>query len=134
MNGTVREWIDKAESDYEVAQLAMSAAGRPHCDAVCFHAQQCVEKLMKGVLVHIGMKPPRTHNLVALSDLLARNCAGWTSSSRELRFLTKGAGTLRYPGTTSDPGDAASALSICTRLRGRLLQLFQANGDAEPEN
>jgi len=47
MNGTVREWIDKAESDYEVAQLAMSAAGRPHCDAVCFHAQQCVEKLMR---------------------------------------------------------------------------------------
>lgn len=52
MNGTVREWLDKAEGDYRVAKRELRAAERPNYDAVCYHAQQCVEKLMKAVLVH----------------------------------------------------------------------------------
>ena len=52
MNGTVKEWIDKAEGDFDIAQLALRAPGRPHYDAVCFHCQQCVENLLKAVLLH----------------------------------------------------------------------------------
>ena len=49
MNGTVREWIDKAEGDFDVAGLVLRAELRPNYDAVCFHCQQCIEKLLKAV-------------------------------------------------------------------------------------
>ena len=44
----------------------LAAARQPKHDAVCFHAQQCVEKLMKALLIHLGLDPPRTHNLMLL--------------------------------------------------------------------
>jgi len=45
MNGSVKEWIAKAEGDFDVAQLALRSDLRPNYDAVCFHAQQCVENI-----------------------------------------------------------------------------------------
>lgn len=36
----------------------------------CFHAQQAVEKAMKGMLVAKGKPCPKTHDLVHLNDLL----------------------------------------------------------------
>ena len=125
LNGTVKEWIAKAEDDFDIAQLAMRAPDRPHYDAVCFHSQQCVEKLMKDLLIHLGVKPPRTHSLAALDELLTQTSPGWTWPPAELRFLTKGAGALRYPGATAERDDAVRATAICTRLREALLKLLQ---------
>ena len=48
MNDTVKEWIQKAEKDYATATRELAALEQPNYDAVCFHAQQCIEKLMKG--------------------------------------------------------------------------------------
>jgi len=47
MNATVKEWIDKAEGDYATAGREMQATISPNDDAVCYHAQQCIGKLMK---------------------------------------------------------------------------------------
>ena len=52
MNATVREWITKAEADYWTASRELQVSERPNYDAVCFHAQQCIEKLTKEVLFH----------------------------------------------------------------------------------
>lgn len=43
------EWIRKAEEDCRVANREMEAEP-PSFNAVCFHAQQCVEKYLKAVL------------------------------------------------------------------------------------
>lgn len=53
MKRTTREWVDKAEGDATVAEREL-AAPNPVSDAVCFHAQQCVEKYLKGVLEERG--------------------------------------------------------------------------------
>jgi len=129
MNEVIREWIDKAEGDYDVAQLALRAA-KPHHDAVCFHAQQCVEKLMKALLIHHGIQPPRIHNLVALDEVLVQLNPGWVCPAAELRFLNKGAGALRYPGARAERDDAVHAMTICTRLRETLLNLLA--GEKQP--
>ena len=50
MNEVVREWIDKAEGDYLTATREVGA-DPPNYDAACFHAQQCIEKLLKGLLI-----------------------------------------------------------------------------------
>lgn len=58
MNATVREWIAKAEGDYNTAQRELGIVDSPNYDAVCFHAAQAVEKLMKALLIHLGVVPP----------------------------------------------------------------------------
>lgn len=76
MNATVREWVSKAEGDYWTAQRELHPTGIPNLDAVCFHAEQCVEKLMKALLIHLSVSPPRSHDLVALDRLLSPACPG----------------------------------------------------------
>ena len=55
MNATVKEWIAKAEADFSTATRELQAAESPNFDAVCFHAQQCAEKLMKALLIHLSV-------------------------------------------------------------------------------
>jgi len=46
MNPLTLEWVQKAEADYAAA-CWLDQATTPVHDAVCFHAQQCVEKYLK---------------------------------------------------------------------------------------
>ncbi len=48
MNDLVREWIEKAEGDYRVALRESQVTDEPSWDAVCFHAQQSIEKYDPG--------------------------------------------------------------------------------------
>ena len=59
MNATVKEWVAKAEGDYRAAERELHPTGTPNLDAVCFHAEQCAEKLMKALLIHLGVTPRR---------------------------------------------------------------------------
>jgi HEPN domain-containing protein len=69
MNPLTLEWVQKAEVDFESAQL-LSLAANPLHDAVCFHAQQCIEKYLKARLQEAGVRFPRTHDLEELLDLV----------------------------------------------------------------
>ena len=128
MNETVREWVAKAQADYATARRELQATEEPNYDAVCFHAQQSVEKLMKGLLIHFGIVPPRTHDLAELNRLLTRARAGWSWPAEELRFLTRASLDFRYPGESADRAEAAGALDIATRLRDKLPALFGESG------
>ena len=125
MNGTVREWIEKAGSDYRVCVRELTVREGASPDAICFHAQQCIEKLIKGLLVHHKTKPPLTHNLNQLVALVAPlyPTASWPVG--ELRFLTRVGAGFRYPGESADREDATKAVTICTRLREALLKLIE---------
>jgi HEPN domain-containing protein len=124
MKGTTKEWTDKAEADYLTATRELKAPESPNFDAVCFHAQQCVEKLMKALLIHLGAVPPRTHDLTALDRLLAPVCPQWSWPVQELRFLTRAAVDFRYPGESADQTEATESLDIATRLRAKLRVLL----------
>jgi HEPN domain-containing protein len=50
MNPLTAEWIAKASADLATAGREMRARKDTNYDAVCFHAQQCVEKLLKAAL------------------------------------------------------------------------------------
>lgn len=124
MNGSVEEWVAKANGDFDVAQLVFRADFRPNYDAVCFHCQQCVEKLLKALLLHRDMKPARVHDLVVLSDQVRTLVPSWSPTEKELRFLTQGAALFRYPGESATREKAEVALAICARLREALLKLI----------
>ena len=124
MKGTTKEWTDKAEADFSTAARELKALESPNFDAVCFHAQQGVEKLMKALLIHLGAVPPRTHDLTELDRLLAPVCPQWSWPVQELRFLTRAAVDFRYPGESADKAEAAESLEIATQLRAKLRRLL----------
>ena len=66
MRPITQEWVTKAEGDADVAAALWQMAD-PVYDAICFHAQQCVEKYCKAWLVERGINFPRTHDLEALA-------------------------------------------------------------------
>ena len=59
-----RGWFVKAESDLYTAQQMLKSDG-PY-DTACFHAQQAVEKYLKGLLAFRNQPFQRTHNLEEL--------------------------------------------------------------------
>lgn len=124
MNGTVREWVEKADGDFRTARREFEVPNQPNFDAVCFHAQQCIEKWMKAVLIHNSVDPPRIHNLERLYELLQSVCAGVSLDIEELRDLTAVGMAVRYPGEVADREDAVKALDICEGLRDVLKKLL----------
>lgn len=124
MNATVREWREKAEKDLATARREMQAVEDQNYDAVCFHAQQAIEKLMKGLLIHLGTVPPKVHDLAYLDQLLTPVCREWSWPVEDLRFLTRAAVTFRYPGESADQDEAAQSLDVALRLSEKLLSLF----------
>jgi HEPN domain-containing protein len=62
-------WLQRARSDLALGEAALQTPGVLPEDA-CFHAQQCAEKALKGLLSDRGIPFPRTHVLEVLLDLL----------------------------------------------------------------
>src|SRR5438874_13618277 len=77
MKQTTREWIDKAEDDWHVAQMSYRARKRPSHDAVVFHAQQCAEKYLKAKLEEEGFVFARKNDLLVLPKLVLPFERGW---------------------------------------------------------
>jgi hypothetical protein len=70
MKPLTREWVEKAEGDFQVAAQIMRRRKHRVFDAACFHAQQAVEKYFKARLCEAGVAFPKTHDLAALLKLL----------------------------------------------------------------
>src|SRR6266542_6924601 len=66
MNGNrlevARAWFKKAENDLINAENTIKME-KPPCDTICFHAQQCAEKYLKGFLTYHEIEFPKTHSL-----------------------------------------------------------------------
>jgi HEPN domain-containing protein len=60
----VPEWIRKAEADWAAASTLHSQNNEELHDAVVFHAQQCVEKLLKARLIQLNQPIQKVHDLV----------------------------------------------------------------------
>lgn len=125
MNDAVTEWIAKAEGDYRVAEYELAKPTDPVFDAICYHSQQCIEKLIKAILIQDGVSPPFTHDLVALCSLMAAKHPSWSWNIDDLRFLTLAAVHYRYPGESADRDDAELAFTLCGQMRNDLLNLVR---------
>jgi len=124
MNDRVKAWIDKSQGDFEVAERELNVASRPNYDAVCFHCQQCIEKLLKGALYSLDVDPPHVHDIAYLTKLLGEAGIALKADERDLRLLSQSAVVFRYPGENASPEDAKEVMAICTRLREPLLMLI----------
>jgi HEPN domain-containing protein len=117
MKPLTQEWVDKAEGDFATAGRELRARKDPNYDSVCFHAQQCVEKYFKAYLQNARIAFAKTHDLVALLDLLLPTEPSWDKFRLRLRSLTTAAVEIRYPGKSADKLDAKEMYQLCREIR-----------------
>jgi len=116
VNPLTLEWIEKAEEDYDMAQLARQAS-RPFHNSICFHAQQCIEKYLKAWLQEAGVPVPRTHDLGELLALILPTLPAWSQWQPDFKRITEYAVDARYPGESATADDAQHAMRICNVVR-----------------
>ncbi|MBW3496104.1 HEPN domain-containing protein [Bacillus sp. FDAARGOS_1420] len=67
----LKEWLFIAKSDLDYARYLTHMKPFPTA-IICYHSQQCVEKLLKGFLALNGRPVPKTHNLLMLHKFSRR--------------------------------------------------------------
>jgi len=94
-NDEVYSLLRMADQDWEMF-LVLKDAPRVGIAGVCFHAQQCIEKILKAMMVMHGLTFERTHNLVALAERLRRHGVDLPVDVDELARLNPCAVIFRY--------------------------------------
>lgn len=92
----VKQWFTYAARDLKAAKMTIGFSNEFKNEAA-FHAQQCIEKAMKGFLVANGIRPPKTHDLVALEGLLAPLFPNVSKHLKNAKAITDYAVLYRYP-------------------------------------
>jgi len=67
MKKKIERWINFANENLMMAELAFK---EELFNQVCFHSQQCVEKLLKGYIAFKGDIYPQSHKLVDILSLI----------------------------------------------------------------
>ncbi|MGP8323704.1 MAG: HEPN domain-containing protein [Methanosarcinaceae archaeon] len=117
----VREWLQKAEEDYN-AVVKLEPAETPY--VICFHCQQCIEKYLKAFLTARGEIPPPTHNLIRLNSTATEYEKSLDVIYDFLEELNPYSVAIRYPGMSVTSEDAERAIEIMNNLRLRLKDLI----------
>ena len=125
-------WLRRAESDCRALDDLLKNPD-PSWDVICFHAHQCIEKLLKSVLIAGHTPPPRHHEL---PDLLSR-CPTELRENSELRgtcaFLYRLWPKSRYPEVEEPtPAEGAEAVARARAARAILLSAIEQRRAASP--
>ena len=103
MNARPRAWMQQARNDLAAAELMRD--NKFHAQA-CYLASQAAEKGLKGLILELGLQPPRTHVLTQLLNMLQTSSVDTTElDALALNALTRMGATSRYPLEDTPPGD-----------------------------
>lgn len=128
MNSPVNEWVEKAEEDFRVALSLHRLRRDPPHNAVCFHAQQCVEKYLKAILEKQGSVIRKIHALPVLLDQCAEAHPLLTAMRPDMVRLSVYAVEFRYPGESATVEDAKAAVAIMNKARADLRRALGLGG------
>jgi len=116
MKDLTKEWFRKAEKDAATATRESSVEIDPNWGAVGFHAQQSVEKYIKGLLQEMGIPFSRTHDLSVSLNLLLPSHPGLGTFVDDVEWLSAFTVEFPYPGEEAIEEDARRALRIMKRI------------------
>jgi len=112
----LKSWIAYAEEDFSAAKTLLDLK-KPLLATVCFHAQQCVEKYLKALLILKDVGFPKTHDLPTLDTLCNQNGILTGFDPQQLTDLTKYAVQARYPGSQPTLQETKEAVEIAKSVR-----------------
>ena len=116
MNPLTVEWIQKAEGDHTIMHQNYRSSNPVH-DAICFHAQQCIEKYLKAWLQEANIPFTRTHDLERLLNLITPTLPDWKIWQANFSTISEHAVDFRYPGKAVTDVDAQHPVETCVRVR-----------------
>ena len=116
MKPITREWIAKAEGDWRVVN-SQNRSRNPVYDAICFHAQQTVEKYLKAWLSEEGLNFPKIHDTEVLLNMCVRTLPEVAKYDAEARYLTTYAVEIRYPGVFAAEMHAKNCTIAARKIR-----------------
>jgi HEPN domain-containing protein len=67
-------WLQRARANLQLGWAALSTQGVMPEDA-CFHAQQCAEKALKALLLHLEIAFPKTHAIEVYYSTCSKHAA-----------------------------------------------------------
>lgn len=114
----VREWVDKAENDLVACAHLISLGEDGPTDSAVFHAQQCIEKYLKALLVWKEKPFPKTHDIGEILPLIPEKLRPAVTPA-DARALTSYATVTRYPGDYEEISlaEAQKALRMARKVR-----------------
>jgi len=113
-------WFRKGDSDLADVRRTIESDG-PY-DTGCFHAQQAVEKYLKGFLAWHGFEIPRTHDLEELQRQCLQEAEIEGLSGLDLTDLTGYAVELRYDAEFwPSQSTAGEALELAAKVKALIL-------------
>jgi len=120
-----QEWMAKADNDLRSGAYLLKIKDCP-TDTVCFHAQQCVEKCLKALLVAHGTEFRKIHDLRELVTLLPHRHRCLLDDQEQDR-LTEYATVTRYPGDYEPISltEARQAVKISRRVRREVRKVLE---------
>ena len=118
MKPSTREWIKKAESDYQLALVLSRRRKVTFHDQACFPCQQSAEKYLKARLEEANIVSPKTHDLKRLLNLLLPLEPLWAAMLPSLATLSHYAVEFRYPGHEATVSDMKDAIKGAKVVRG----------------
>ena len=117
MNELAKEWVEKAEEDFDASDTLLYGRDVPIAAVVCFHCQQCAEKYLKAYLQEYSIEFERNHELLPLMDLCASLDPEFRKLKRDLEPLKTYAVAVRYPGIHVTRKIAEEAFHAVSRVR-----------------
>jgi HEPN domain-containing protein len=118
MKKATRDWVRKAEKDYQFA-LRNASASEGFYDQICFHFQQSSEKYLKALQEELGLIIRRTHVLKDILAVLLPHHPSLAATRRGMTFLTRFAVDTRYPGDTASKRQAKTAERWAAQIRAQ---------------
>jgi HEPN domain-containing protein len=126
----IKKWILKAENDLKIAKDEILTEN-PATDAICFHAQQCVEKYLKAYLISKDKEISKTYDILFLIKqcLLIDNEFNYLLELNA-DSLTSYAVEIRYPDDFYFPSleEAKEAIEICEKVKQFVINKFKEMG------
>jgi len=118
-----QNWFDFAVEDYELV-IHLSKKDNRFNRSICFHAQQFVEKILKGVLEKKAILPPRIHDINALSKKVEKLGIKVPLTENQSLLLSSVYIDTRYPpdagllpGGNPDQSDVQIAVNAVLKIK-----------------
>ena len=91
-----KKWLNFADEDYALV-VFLNNQETKFFRSICFHAQQFIEKILKGILEASGQVPPRIHDINALVKRVNKLGLTVPLQENEILFLSSVYIDVRYP-------------------------------------
>lgn len=122
----VKGWFKKAENDLKSAEYLMTMDAPPF-DMICFHAQQCAEKYLKGFLAFYETYFPKTHSIEDLVSLCKEVAPSIETDLMGVEALSNYGVEIRYPDDIYyeiPKDDAVEAIELANKVKTTILKLL----------